>query len=174
MASPLITILTAASTALASTAHPAIHNPGFQSSEFDIRIESSSESGFVMVVELGLAPDAYVHSPQTKSEIYLPFSFAFHENAFVAPDGAIAASPESRGERDPHTDEWVLVNRGPTEFRQAFDFLQPGRDFSIFGSSFFVVEPACTPHEVVFHLKRENGQLTLQQLFDRPAAPPRQ
>lgn len=168
MASPLTTCLIAAAFAIASNPLP-----GQEAPEFDIRLESATESGFVMVVELDLAPDAFVHAPQTKSETYLPFSFSFHENAFVAPDGAIAASPESFGERDPHTDEWVLVNRGPTTFRQSFDLLQPGRDFSIYGSSFFIVEPACTPHEVVFHLKRENGQLSVQQIFDRPGAPRR-
>lgn len=168
MASPLITCLLAATFATAS--QPLL---GQEAPAFEIQLESATESGFVMVVELDLAPDAFVHAPQTKSETYLPFSFSFHENAFVAPDGAIAASPESRGERDPHTDEWVLVNHGPTTFRQSFELLQPGRDFSIYGSSFFVVEPSCTPHEVVFHLKRENGELTVQQLFDRPAAAPR-
>ena len=167
MASPLITCLLAAAFATASKPLLGQEAPGFE-----IRLESATESGFVMVVELDLAPDAFVHGPATESEIYLPFSFSFHENAFVAPDGAIAASPESLGERDPHTDEWVLVNRGPTTFRQSFELLQAGRDFSIYGSSFFVVEPSCTPHEVVFHLKREKGELTIQQLFDR-LAPPR-
>ncbi len=129
--------------------------------QIDLKIVPLSEGVFQLVSTLDLLEGAYIISPFSMDNFYLPYTSSIQENRFIKAASALMEFPSSEIEQDPYIEKEVRFIRTKTVFTQAFEIVHQV-DFEVDGWIEFLVEPDCIPYDVTFTIKMKSGELSIE------------
>ena len=114
----------------------------------------------MLVADLSLGEGNYIASPYSPDTVLGHFRFEIVEGPVKLLD-ALDEAPVPPLTFDPQLEQQVRWTTGQASYSQAIQV--PEGAFTAMGEVFFVLEPACTPRVLPFHLWRDADGLHVEQ-----------
>lgn len=128
--------------------------------DVELQLERLSNDEYFIVTNLSLDGGAYVISPYSKDDTYLPFGITFLDNKHFAESQLLIENPKSVDEIDPILNTPVKFVRENTIYKQKIT-LNGSEDFESSGLIEFLLEPICIPYNIEFTITSKNGEMSV-------------
>lgn len=139
-----------------------VANDPIGSFEVSFQIDKLAKDQYNLAVALDLDGGAYVISPYSKDDTYLPFSISIPENEYFVANNKLIEKPIAVEEFDSILKTPVKFIREDTSFEQSIRLVGQ-EDFEVSGLISFLLEPTCIPYDVAFTMVYHNGSMSIEK-----------